>query len=117
MIFPIPSCPYKNLSILFFQSPFTLAVQRFKAKNADTTAKIKKFKDRMPSEFFCSLCGELLADPVFASDGQIYERSIIEAWMSKYDTSPIIGTKFKSKQLESSNVLNNLVETFLRELV
>jgi sugar lactone lactonase YvrE len=99
------------------QSPFCMAVQRFKMKNTDNMAKIKKFKDRMPSEFFCSLCGELLADPVFASDSQIYERSIIEAWMSKYDTSPIVGTKFKSKLLETSNVLKNLIETFLRELV
>jgi hypothetical protein len=94
-----------------------MAVQRFKLKNTDNMAKIKKFKDRMPSEFFCSLSGELLADPVFASDSQIYERSIIEAWMSKYDTSPIVGTKFKSKLLETSNVLKNLIETFLRELV
>lgn len=32
---------------------------------------------------------ELMRDPVVCADGHSYERSVIEAWLQKHDTSPL----------------------------
>jgi hypothetical protein len=43
--------------------------------------------------------GELMADPVFASDGITYERHAIELWMRTHDVSPITNKPFHHKLL------------------
>jgi hypothetical protein len=43
--------------------------------------------------------GDLMADPVFASDGMTYERHTIELWMKTHDVSPLTNNPFDHKLL------------------
>ncbi len=42
-----------------------------------------------PREFVCPISMDLMSDPVVGNDGQTYERSAIETWISQHSTSPI----------------------------
>ena len=52
-----------------------------------------------PSYLLCPISCALMADPVVASDGITYERSLITQWLSKKDTSPITNLVLDSKVL------------------
>ena len=39
-------------------------------------------------EFACPITYELIHDPVIAADGHTYDRSAIQRWLAKHDTSP-----------------------------
>jgi len=44
-----------------------------------------------PDEYTCPITYELMADPVFATDGHTYERDAIEQWLVRKTTSPKTG--------------------------
>jgi Mg-chelatase subunit ChlD len=43
----------------------------------------------IPAEFTCPLTMELMTDPVTATDGTTYERTVITDWLSRHTTSPV----------------------------
>ena len=47
----------------------------------------------------CPLSMEVMKNPVIAADRFVYERSIIEAWLSTHGISPLTRTVFVSKDL------------------
>ena len=44
-------------------------------------------------------CRELLLDPVATADGQSYERTAIERWLTDHDTSRATGAQLSHKTL------------------
>jgi hypothetical protein len=58
------------------------------------------------SAFSC----EIMEDPVIASDGITYNRSEIEEWFKKHDTSPKTGEILKSKNLIPNISIRNAIE-------
>jgi len=61
----------------------------------------------------CPITKEIMLDPVLAEDGQTYERSFIEEWFRKKQTSPMtnksIGTKLISNLIVKS-IINNVLD-------
>jgi len=61
----------------------------------------------------CSISKEIMFDPVLAEDGQTYERSCIEEWFRRNQTSPMtrqsIGTKLISNLMVKS-IINNVLD-------
>jgi hypothetical protein len=53
---------------------------------------------------------EIMEDPVIASDGITYNRSEIEEWFKKHDTSPKSGEILKSKSLIPNISIRNAIE-------
>ena len=51
------------------------------------------------SSLKCSITTNLMVDPVATADGQIYERSAIQRWLEKHDTSPNTGARLDHKKL------------------
>ncbi|KAK9811294.1 hypothetical protein WJX72_001288 [[Myrmecia] bisecta] len=49
--------------------------------------------------FTCPITQELIRDPVIAADGFTYERSSIEKWLQKSDTSPMTNLKLEHRIL------------------
>ncbi len=58
------------------------------------------------STFSC----EIMEDPVIASDGITYNRSEIEEWFKKHNTSPKTGEVLKSKNLIPNISIRNAIE-------
>ena len=53
--------------------------------------------------------GELMADPVVASDGITYERHAIELWMTTHDVSPLTNKPFDHKLLIPNLSMRSLI--------
>ena len=59
------------------------------AELANRQAKMRESIKGVAAEYVCPLTRELPVDPVVATDGRIYERSHILAWLSRNATSPV----------------------------
>ena len=66
-----------------------------------------------PNYFLCPMSQEIMKDPVKCSDGYIYDRDSITAWLEDNQTSPITGNILQSTQLLSQPTLQNLIQQFL----
>lgn len=64
--------------------------------------------------FICPITKEYFVHPVFADDGHIYERSAIETWYAKHETSPLTREKINNKALFSNHIFNNQLKEFYR---
>lgn len=53
------------------------------------TASISDINQIDENELVCSITQEVPHDPVLGSDGQIYEKSAIQSWLSKKQISPV----------------------------
>ena len=67
--------------------------------------------ENVPDELKCSITTELMTDPVFAADGQTYERSAIEEWFNvqKKRTSPNTGLRLDSTTLTSNVAVKQII--------
>jgi len=52
---------------------------------------------------------------VFADDGITYERSAIESWMAKHDTSPSTGEKLEDKKLRPNRSIEKQIKDFIQK--
>jgi len=50
-----------------------------------------------------------MKDPVIAADGHTYERSAIEIWLKKHDTSPLTNLRLPHKHLVPNYALKSLL--------
>ena len=68
----------------------------------------------VPTDFTCPLSGSIMLHPVTASDGYQYERSAIQAWQCKHETSPMTDERM-TKWLVPHHGLQHSIETWLAE--
>ena len=67
-----------------------------------------------PEQFVCPLTLELMEDPVFTADGQVYERAPIEIWLRLKNSSPLTGARLAHKELVPAISLRQLIQEFLQ---
>ena len=53
----------------------------------------------------CPLSGQVMLDPVFAADGFIYEREVIEEHMERDDFSPVTRKQFEHRDLTPATII------------
>jgi len=58
---------------------------------------------------------QIFLDPVFAADGNIYERKAIEVWLENNDTSPISDSKIGDKQIKPNVPLRKEIQNYFEE--
>ena len=68
-----------------------------------------------PAAYCCPITQELMADPVFTSDGHTYERHAIEEWLREHDTSPNTGEALRHKELTPNVMARGLISAWLQE--
>lgn len=68
--------------------------------------------DSIPANFRCPITQELFHDPVMTADGQTYERSAIEDWLKKHNTSPLTGKLLVSKDLKPNYVIISALDAY-----
>jgi hypothetical protein len=79
----------------------------FSSSTTTTTTTIP-----IPEHFICPISGEIFIDPVFASDGQTYEREDIAKWIRQngYNaTSPLTGIKLRSTVLTPNHSMKSQI--------
>jgi small GTP-binding protein len=72
-------------------------------------------EDDEPEEFCCPITQELMRDPVLAADGHSYDRSAIEAWLKRKQTSPLTNEPMESAQLMPNRALRSAIERWRQE--
>ncbi|KAK9829560.1 hypothetical protein WJX72_006490 [[Myrmecia] bisecta] len=63
-------------------------------------------------EMECPITQVVMSDPVIAADGHTYERSAIEEWYSRHDTSPMTNDVVESKLLISNMLMRRLIASY-----
>jgi hypothetical protein len=69
----------------------------------------------IPNEWFCPIIGEVMSDPVTATDGHTYERKSILGWIEKSDRSPLTGDALTSNNLIPNLALKSTIDNLLPE--
>ena len=69
----------------------------------------------VPSSFICCSSLDLLVDPVMTSDNHIYERSVIEQWLSTHNTSPLTNEPLANKHLRPVLAFKNAIKETIEE--
>lgn len=89
--------PPDALSLFHKKTPLedSKTVANYKLKHNDVLNLIIKFgaadlkpERPVPDEFKCPLANKLMVDPVWADDGETYERCAIVAWQKEHGTAP-----------------------------
>ena len=63
-----------------------------------------------PTEFYCPISHCLMLEPVIDREGNTYERTSIEQWLSQHNTSPITRNSLKVNHLVVNRALFGLME-------
>jgi len=66
----------------------------------------------IPKEYLCSLMKKVMKDPVFAFDGNTYERGAIESYLKEHGKSPITGVVI-ADTIIPNNAMKLQIEKFL----
>ena len=74
-----------------------------------------------PSELLCCITGDLMDEPVTAMDGHTYEKSAIEAWYARFDSSqapksPMTNEPMPSRRLIPSHNIRSQCKTWKAKL-
>mgnify|MGYP001207650794 CR=1 FL=1 len=70
----------------------------------------------VPDDFYCPITGELMSDPVSDPDGHTYERSAIEKWLSKKNSSPMTRQYLTIENLKENKSLKKSIDS-IREKI
>ncbi|KAH3763983.1 hypothetical protein Pelo_4155 [Pelomyxa schiedti] len=62
-----------------------------------------------PLEFLCPITCDLMNTPVVAADGYCYEKTAIEEWLRKHNTSPMTNAALSSKALVACHTLRSVI--------
>ena len=73
----------------------------------------KRLRDGAASEFICPITHDYPLRPVFGSDGQIYEKSAIETWLTMSNKSPVTNLAMDGRLVEARQVRTFLEALFL----
>ena len=64
----------------------------------------------------CPITAERLRDPVIlVGDGHTYERKAIEQWLEKNNTSPMMNTKLRTKELVPNYAMRRMLDDVARK--
>jgi len=74
----------------------------------------KKKPSSYPTEFYCPISHCLMLEPVMDREGNTYERTSIEQWLSKHNTSPITRNSLNANHLVVNRALVGLIESELK---
>lgn len=57
-----------------------------------------------------------MCSPVTAADGHSYERSAIEGWLSKHDSSPVTGARLGARRVVANHTLRNGIDEYFDQI-
>mmetsp|Transcript_36489 Transcript_36489/g.77608 ORF Transcript_36489/g.77608 Transcript_36489/m.77608 type:complete len:376 (-) Transcript_36489:322-1449(-) len=66
--------------------------------------------DSIPKDFLCPITQDLMSDPVIASDGNSYERAVIESWFSRCRRSPMTNEELPDTRLIPNRTLKRMID-------
>ena len=58
----------------------------------------------------------MIRDPVIAADGETYERSALEAWLTHSNRSPVTGKPLEDKRIVPNITIRNAISAYSRQL-
>lgn len=67
----------------------------------------------VPKSFICPMSLEPFKEPVSCSDGHTYEKSFINEWLKKNDTSPITGLELSDTRLIPNHAIKCMISEWL----
>ena len=73
------------------------------------------FEDVPPAQALCSLSRQLMAEPVRASDGYVYEREVIALWLRNHATSPMTRGPISPTELVAEKELQAAIMSWMAE--
>jgi len=73
----------------------------------------KVCKEKIPEDLSCPITGEIFYEPVMAEDGHTYEKTAIEVWLEKFDTSPVETNLKLNKNFIPNQSVKRLVKRYL----
>ena len=79
-----------------------------------TVTKLFMDKNDILTWLVCPITRQLIAEIGIASDGQIYEKSIIENWLLDHDTSPVTGLQI-SDQVNNCHMLQTILDNYCKK--
>ena len=84
-------------------------------QQTEVAKRLKESVDTVASELMCAISHELPVNPVTAEDGQVYERSAIEAWIARPGVlkSPKLNTPMGPRLFPSTQA-RNIIEQMVR---
>lgn len=125
---PIPSLVLDdNMDILILNTSSELVLNNLLYNNLKLYSKeemeimdknIKKniytittYKEEPPNEYICPIVHSIMTNPVLVSDGFSYEKSALERWLVKSNTSPITRENLnKDIMIDNKNLKKLIVE-------
>eukprot|EP01063_Lacrimia_lanifica_P035310 TRINITY_DN6700_c2_g1_i1.p1 TRINITY_DN6700_c2_g1~~TRINITY_DN6700_c2_g1_i1.p1 ORF type:complete len:1040 (+),score=307.95 TRINITY_DN6700_c2_g1_i1:87-3206(+) len=84
-------------------------------ENADILMEIGP--ENVPDDYVCTITGEIMIDPVSTSDGHVYEKGAIQAWLVSHDTSPNTNKALESKALVPNLPLKRVIRNWREALL
>lgn len=72
----------------------------------------KKLYEIIINNITCPISHQIMAQPVVACDGFVYEQEVIKKWFRNNDTSPLLGKKIKTITHPCQNI-SNIINIFL----
>ena len=73
------------------------------------------FEDAPPVAALCALSQQLMSEPVRASDGHVYERSVIALWLRNHSNSPVDGSPLSRSELLPEHELQSSINSWVDE--
>ena len=67
-----------------------------------------------PTEFYCPISRCLMLEPVMDREGNTYERTSIEQWLTNHNTSPLTRNSLNANHLVVNRALVGLMESELK---
>jgi len=78
-----------------------------------TTEQPEEMSPELPPEYHCPITQEPMLDPVATADGQVYERSAIQQWLTLNSTSPLTGQQLEHTMLLPIIALRSAIQRAL----
>ena len=69
----------------------------------------------LPRSIFCPITRMPMQDPVILSDGNSYERNLIEKWINKKHVSPLTGEELHTIVLIPNHTLRTLISEIIQK--
>ena len=65
--------------------------------------------------YICPITTDLMEQPVFASDGYVYEKSAIERWFQGHNTSPMTNKRLTDLKLQPCHPLRSAIQSWCEQ--
>jgi len=98
------------------RTPAQVAEARGKPRCAANITAILNGKytaEGVPTDFYCAISQEIMADPVRIATGSVFERAAISQWFAQHSTDPLTNADVPNKQLTPLPELQADIRAFL----